>query len=477
MFFGRLKSALRRLSVRLTLWHSLLFLGSAMFLLGLTYLLLLNQAKATEHYVVESRMNQYMNEYRRAGLEGIKTLGGLRRGRAQQAFFVRVADQRNQTVFLRHADDWAEFRPDGLDLQPLPPPGVRTWHTRPSHDGTELIYGAERLPDGGVLQVGKANEELIDLLADFRRAALIVLLIFVPASFAGGAFLASRVLRPVQHLTDVAQEIVDTNRLDARVPSPGSGGELAALVLVFNKMLGRIEALVRGMSESLDNVAHDLRTPLTRLRHKAQAAIEADQDSKNSSQDPNHRQAIDALADCVEEADRVSTILSTLMDISETEAGLAKLDVADIDLSTLIGQVIEAYSEFAEERGISVTNGVPAALRVRGDAASLFRVFANLLDNGIKYTPAGGSVQITAEREGGKIKIGFTDNGVGIAPEDQPRVWDRLFRASRSRTERGLGLGLSFVRAIIQAHGGEAGLESRPGSGTMVKLTLPSAST
>jgi hypothetical protein len=97
---------------------------------------------------------------------------------------------------------------------------VRTWHTRPSDDGTELIYGAERLPDGGVLQVGKANEELIDLLADFRRAALIVLLIFVPASFAGGAFLASRVLRPVQHLTDVAQEIVDTNRLDARVPLP-----------------------------------------------------------------------------------------------------------------------------------------------------------------------------------------------------------------------------------------------------------------
>jgi signal transduction histidine kinase len=476
MFFERVRSVVRRLSVRLTLWHSLLFMGSALILLLLTYALLKNRAKATEHYVVESRMNQYMSEYRRSGIEGVKRLATLRRGRAQQAFFVRVADQRNQTVFLRHAEDWAEFRPEGLDSAPLPPAGTRTWLTRPSDDGTELIYASELLPDGGVLQVGKANEELIDLLADYRRAAVIVLLIFVPASFAGGAFLASRALRPVQHLTHVAQEIVDTNRLDARVPSPGTTDELGALVLVFNKMLSRIENLVRGMRDSLDNVAHDLRTPLTRLRHKAQGAIEADHDSINAPKDANQRLAIEALADCVEEADRVSTILNTLMDISEAEAGLIKLELAKLPLGALVGQVIEAYSEFAEERQVKVFHDVPNDLQVNADAACLFRVFANLLDNGIKYTPAGGHIRITAQRNASHVRIQFKDTGIGIAPEDLPRIWERLFRATRSRTERGLGLGLSFVRAIIEAHGGTASVESQPGAGTTVNLVFPASS-
>lgn len=473
MFLKSLRSAVRGLSVRLTLWHSLLFMGSGLVLLVLTYAMLLNRAKATEHYVVESRMNQYASEYRRYGIEGIKRLATLRRGRAQQAFFVRVADQKNQTVFLRHADDWAEFHPEGLDGQPLPPSGERTWQTRPSDDGTSLIYASELLPDGGVLQVGKANEELIDLLADYRRAAVIVFLIIVPASFAGGAFLASRALRPVQHLTHVAQEIVETNRLDARVPSPGTADELGALVLVFNTMLSRIEALVRGMRDSLDNVAHDLRTPLTRLRHKAQGVIEIAQDTANQPRDPNHQAAIDALADCVEESDRVSTMLNTIMDIAEAEAGLVKLELTSLSLAKLIEQVVEAYSEFAEERRVTVTSSIPAEIQVNADATSLFRVFANLLDNGIKYTPAEGSVRITARRDNAKVCVEFADTGVGIAPADLPRVWDRLFRASRSRTERGLGLGLSFVRAIVEAHGGTAVAESEPGKGTTVKLTLP----
>src|SRR5687768_17987520 len=156
MFFGRFNSAFRRLSVRLTLWHSVLFMGSALLLLALTYVLLRNRAMATEHYVVESRLNQYASEYRRAGLEGVRHLATLRRGRAQQAFFVRVGDRRNQTVFLRHADDWAEFNPEELADDPLPPEGTRSWQSRSSPAGTQLILSAERTPDGGVLQVGKS---------------------------------------------------------------------------------------------------------------------------------------------------------------------------------------------------------------------------------------------------------------------------------------------------------------------------------
>jgi signal transduction histidine kinase len=464
---------LRRLSVRLTLWHSMIVLGSSLALLGITYALLRNRANATERDALEFRINQYIGEYRANGMAGVARLAALRKGRAQKAFFVRVGDSENETVFMRDPDDWLEFNPEQLARRPLPKSGEREWDVLHSTAGVELLLVSERLPDGGFIQVGKSNEDLREVLANFRRSAWWIMLIFVPASFAGGAFLASRALRPVQHLTGAAQEIIATSRFDARVPSPASGDELDALVRVFNEMLGRIDVLVRDMRESIDNVAHDLRTPLMRLSQKAQSLIEANQQQAAISRCPNCAAAVEALGDCVEEADRVTTMLNTLMDIAETEAGLVKLNPTPLPVASLVTRAVEAYTEFAEERGVSVSTRVPANLHVQGDSTAISRVVANLLDNAIKYTPAGGKVEISAERTDGQVEIRITDTGTGISPDDLPRIWQRLFRADRSRSQRGLGLGLSFVRAIVQAHGGTAIAESRVGVGTTIKVTLP----
>jgi signal transduction histidine kinase len=464
---------LRQLSFRLTLWHSLIVLGSGLALLGLTNVLLRNRAYATEKDAIESRVAQYASEYNSGGLPGVMRLAALRKGRAQKAFFVRVGDNSNKTTFLRDPDDWAEFEPDQLSTQAIAADAKRVWQTLRSPSGIDLLIATSRMSDGGILQVGKSNEDVRALLSDYLNTAWWIILAFVPVSFAGGAFLASRALRPVQDLTGVARSIIETNRFDARVPARGSGDELNALVHVFNEMLGRIDTLVREMRESIDNVAHDLRTPLMRLSQKAQNLIEANHSRSVATHCPNCEAAVEALGDCVEEADRVTAMLNTLMDIAETEAGLVRLNAEAVPLRDLVQRTVEAYAEFAEERGIRVTFSIPSFLRVHADPTAISRVLANLLDNAIKYTPSGGTARITARRSGEEARISVSDTGVGISPDDLPRIWERLFRGDRSRSERGLGLGLSFVRAIVEAHGGTATANSLPSRGTEVIITLP----
>jgi signal transduction histidine kinase len=280
----------------------------------------------------------------------------------------------------------------------------------------------------------------------------------------GGSFFAWRALRPVRNFIQTLQSILTTGKLTARAPVTEAGDELDELSTLFNNMLDRIAVLISGMQSALDNVAHDLRTPMTRLRGMAELALQPEQSETTLR---------DALVNCLEEADRIHAMLNTLMDISEAEHGAMKLEIQPLNVQDLVMQSIELYREVAEDKAIQLLASVPPELSLYADRNRMLQSLANLLDNAIKYTPSGGQVTMTAARDDHHIVLTVTDTGIGIPAEDLPRIWDRLYRGDKSRSQRGLGLGLSFVKAIAQAHHGSVQVSSTPEGGSTFTLSLP----
>jgi signal transduction histidine kinase len=447
---------------RLNLWYAAVFIVTASALFWLAYFILANTIQQKDRELVKARLDEYRAWYEVGGLPWLSRKFYNTPDSGKNAFFVRVASRAGDAVFVSIPDAWQGFDPKEIEGIQLTTSGG--WYSMSGKGpGQVWLLAATPLADGRVLQVGKSTDQTAELLARFRWIFGLVMGLVVLLGFAAGAFFTRRALLPIRQLGDTVNEIVQTGRMDARVPARGNRDELDELVLLFNQMLAKNEALIRAMRESLDNVAHDLRTPMARLRGQAEQALQ--------SGDP--AACREALADAVEESEKLMTMLKTLMDISEAETGTMRLEYASVPIATLTREVMDVYQILAEEKQITVETRIPETLTVQADLPRLRQCLANLVDNAIKYTGAGGRVEIAAAPEGSQIVISVTDNGTGVSPEDIPRIWERLYRGDKSRHEKGLGLGLSLVKAFVQAHGGTVQVESQVGKGSVFSIRLP----
>jgi signal transduction histidine kinase len=450
----------RTLGLRLAAWYLATFLASTLVIGGLTYGLLASSLEARDHDVIQSTLREYAARYQAGGLPALaRAIEIEQRSGQREPLFVRLVGPFRDVLLYSLPETWGVF-----DLSELPGGPNAIWGQVRARDRNAVLEVATLPLSGGtVLQVGKTSESRDELLSRFRRVLLLGLTAALAIGVIGGVFLTRSTLKPLRELRDAVQRILRTGQTDDRVPVYGNDDAVDELSDLFNAMLARITTLIHGMRNALDHVAHDLRTPMTRLRVTAETAL--------ASNDPARQR--EALSDVLEESDRVVSMLTTLMDISEAETGTMKLTRTTVDVATLVAEVIDLYEDTAQEAGVTVSSDVLPGVVVPADRDRLRQALANLVDNAIKYTPRGGQVEISAARDGGFVVIRVRDTGAGIPAHDLPRVFDRLYRGDQSRATRGLGLGLSLVRAYIEAHGGTVAVDSTPGHGSTFTIRLP----
>jgi signal transduction histidine kinase len=425
-------------SLRLALWYATLFVSGAIAIVFVTYYLTATSLAQRDQQIIRGKLGDYAAAYQRGGVRTLASTVRAEQQVAPERLFVRVVDRGVESVVLSNPEGW---------------------------DPSKLEMVSATLPDGTLVQVGKSTEARDDLLSRFRATLGIVTLLIVVVALTGGWLATQSALYPIRRLSQAVQRIISTGRTDARVPPEGTGDALDELTSLFNAMLDKIEGLVTAMRGALDNVSHDLRTPLTRLRGTAELAL---------ASPPDLNRDREALADCVEETDRVLVMLNTLMDISEAESGTLQLQRETVMLGDVVARAVDLYRDVAEARGVALVADALADVAVVADRTRLEQVAANLIDNAVKYTPPGGRVDVEVRRGEGETAImRVRDTGPGIPPDELPRIFDRLFRGDRSRAERGLGLGLSLVRAIVEAHAGTVRVESEPSKGSVFTVSLP----
>src|SRR5436305_6407891 len=455
---------LRTTAFKLTLVYLTVFALFAAFLL--VYFAWNTRRLITEQITqtVDAEITGLAEQYRQGGIRRLVFVGDARSRRPGSSLYLvttragegLAGNVGSLATGILETSGWTETayrRLDDLD-------GAR-------HHALVRVF---QLPAGFRLLVGRDLEErerLRDIVLAAGRWSLAVVMVL---GIAGGLFVTRRVLKRVDAMTETTRTIMEGD-LAGRLPIAGTGDELDRLASNLNAMLERIEALMHGLKEVSDNIAHDLKTPLTRLRNRCEAAL------RNAKNEADYRAALEAT---IEESDGLIRTFNALLMIARAESGQGREDMTEFDAAEIVRDVGELYEPLADEEGLALKVDAQGPARLKGNRELVSQALANLVDNAIKYAEpaavngADAEILLSARGEGDRSVLAVADHGPGIPRQDRGRVIERFVRLERSRSDPGPGLGLSLASAVAHLHSGELRLEDNA-PGLKAVIALPRA--
>ncbi len=450
---------LRTWSFRVVLVYMTLFGVSVLLMLGFIYETTVGfidrQIQATimaDTYAVSER-------YRDAGLDGVVEFIKERIAQDRTGDSVYLLTDGDYTPVAGNIDKWPN------DVQRTANAWMSFEIPRKPDDGRAPVLARARsytLPEGYSLLVGRNTRELQDFEALIVESLVWALIITGALGMVGGVIMSRNMRSRLDAINRTTQRIISGD-LHERVPVRNSGDEFDQLSVNLNNMLQQIDRLMLAMREVSDNIAHDLRSPLTRLKSRLEVTLMSGRDADQYRQ---------ALEQSVQETDAILSTFNALLSIAQAEAGASRGEMIPIDLELLVGDVVEMYEPVAEVRGLALTHELAGPAVVRGNRHLMFQAIANLVDNAIKYSRGGGAIAVELRLAGDRVEITIADHGPGIPEADRDRVVQRFVRLEQSRTTPGNGLGLSLVTAVMTLHEGQLELaDNHPG--LRATLSLP----
>ena len=468
MFSGKLPRPGESLAVRLTIWYAAIFAASSVLAFAVAYVLIAGFVAERTDEDLRQDLDEYAMHWQQEGIDRVTREMRLdTQGSEARKSYFRLWGGDGRELAATDLTAWAELAPTSRRVLPGAGDASRfDTHLRASREApVRTLVGS--IGPGVRLEIGRSLEDdeafQREILRGFVLSLAMVLLLGAPV----GWFMARRALRGVRELTRIANAIAD-GALDRRVPLRAAGDEIDELASTFNAMLDRIESLITGMRDMADSLAHDLRSPLGRIRACAEMSL-ADGEANAGRES--------WAVNTIEECDRLLGMLNTTLDIAEADSGAARLKLDRVDLAAMVLEAIELFQVLAEDRQIGIETRVPERCWIAADRRRLQRVVANLLDNALKYTAPGGKVRVVLREQEQRVLLTIEDTGVGIAADDLPRIFQRFYRCDPSRSREGVGLGLSLALAFVRAHGGDLTVTSTRGQGSTfaVSLSRPAA--
>jgi len=465
MSLRRLISVRNTLAFRLTLWYAGIFTVSSCVAFLLFYTLVTSLVLEQVDQDLLDQANRFSLVIASQGADSVIDSAIIESEAAGvKMVFFRFLSVNGQVFSSSNMSYWQDIEIDESAVRALfrdRKPVFKTVSITDRREKVRILYA--QVSPRILLQVGQAVEGYSRFLDAFKRIFISTMALLIALSACVGWFMARRAVSGVEAVTRTAQKI-SGGALDERVPVKTREDEIDRLAITFNTMLDRIQALLSEIREMSDNIAHDLRSPIARIRGVAEVTL-------TSGKTPEEFESM--AASTIEECDRLLDMINTMLLISKTESGSEQFSKTDIDLSGTVRRACELFGPMAEDANVELNMEVPDGIRLMGNVSMIQRMISNLLDNALKYTPSGGKVHVRLKESGSRAVLTVTDTGIGISSADLPRIFDRFYRCDQSRSQSGTGLGLSLAKAIARAHGGEITSVSTPGSGSIFSADLP----